>query len=380
MKKEFIGIDLLRFMCAFSVMMCHLLPIVSSDFNWARYGGTGVNVFFCISGFIIPLSSEGRSPFEFIKSRIVRLGPGVWICATISAVTFISIKGLQFEHDMIGKYTRSIFFVPFAFKNTENLGEIWIDGAYWTLFVEISFYILIFIVLSFNNFNFVAPLSTILGAITLSYWVIYFSSSMILSQNEISIFIQHTAFKRYFDLTLVHHGAWFGLGISIWRMMTYRWQRSFATFCICLIGAFLECAHRNESDGGLSILPSLIYCAIGILIIIISINYADEISNISGRSSRIFRLIGLTTYPLYLLHDRFGKLLVELIVSYLKFSTLTATLTTMAIVTTISFFIAAQIEPKVQSITRKIVEKSRRMLEPRSAKGLFRPTSKFNPG
>ena len=47
--------------------------------NVTKYGYLGVNLFLLISGFVILVSSDGKSPRQFVISRIVRLYPTYWV-------------------------------------------------------------------------------------------------------------------------------------------------------------------------------------------------------------------------------------------------------------------------------------------------------------
>ncbi|MFF4602817.1 acyltransferase family protein [Streptomyces sp. NPDC001339] len=51
----------------------------------SQYGWIGVEVFFLISGFVICMSSWGRSLGDFVVSRAARLYPAYWAAVLISA-------------------------------------------------------------------------------------------------------------------------------------------------------------------------------------------------------------------------------------------------------------------------------------------------------
>ena len=149
---RFHEIDLLRFLAALSVLIFHYtyrgtimglvggaaFPLVA---NVTKYGYLGVNLFFLISGFVILVSADGKSPRQFATSRIVRLYPTYWCCLTI---TFLAI--LLFGRGLFivgaGQYLANLTMLQ-SFAGVES-----IDGVYWSLAVEMKFYLLVFLLVA----------------------------------------------------------------------------------------------------------------------------------------------------------------------------------------------------------------------------------------
>jgi peptidoglycan/LPS O-acetylase OafA/YrhL len=100
-------------------------------------GQFGVGVFFIISGFVIPLSFDGRIG-RFLLRRALRIYP-VYIVGFMIVIGFVAlgdwIAGTPFPYSFwrvvshFGVVTRGVF------------GFTRIDGVSWTLEVEVSFYI-----------------------------------------------------------------------------------------------------------------------------------------------------------------------------------------------------------------------------------------------
>ena len=134
-------LDLLRFAAAAAVMLYHftyrLNPYGGPDDAYRAigrvtlHGYLGVDLFFMISGFVILWTARGRRPSEFVVSRIARLYPEFWICVILSAIAFASIGVGAITFPMVAA---NFTMVPAL------LGQPYVDGIYWTLFVELKFY------------------------------------------------------------------------------------------------------------------------------------------------------------------------------------------------------------------------------------------------
>lgn len=109
-------------------------------------GGIGVLFFQIISGFLIAKSLEGATNFgDFLAKRISRIWP-LFIVANIVIFTFLQF----FEPPVVTSGAQQFYEEPRYFKDligsiffAADLGFEWIDGAYWSLLVELKFYVLI---------------------------------------------------------------------------------------------------------------------------------------------------------------------------------------------------------------------------------------------
>ena len=145
------GIDLLRGVACVSVMFFHYLsrgPRAGwmADASWpavepiARYGYLGVHLFFMVSGYVIFMSAIGRSPRAFVASRVARLFPALWVAATLTMLIVVTRADSRFLISW-REYLWNLTLIP------QYVGARFVDGAYWSLAVELQFYILVWIAL-----------------------------------------------------------------------------------------------------------------------------------------------------------------------------------------------------------------------------------------
>ncbi|NMO53392.1 acyltransferase [Actinoplanes sp. TBRC 11911] len=146
------AVDGLRLVCALAVAGYHygvswrldgvhppayFLPYAS---HVLIFGFLGVEVFFLISGFVIGMSGWGRSLRQFAVARAARLYPAFWVCVPITAVV---VNLLPVRTGVVETAPPSPAHVAVNLTMlAEPLGVPLVDGVYWTLWVELRFYLL----------------------------------------------------------------------------------------------------------------------------------------------------------------------------------------------------------------------------------------------
>lgn len=299
--KHIVGLDFVRFLAAFAVMAFHLfysawLPVegargagaIAPISSFPAFGWVGVQIFFVISGFVICYSADQATPFRFFSSRLVRLVPGAWICATITLGVIVATK-LVPDSVAFSRWFSTVLFSP---------KPPFIDTVYWTLGVEIFFYSIVFILLCLNEFKRVELLAIVL--------IISGLVSLVLSWavgGEKLAAIQHS---REFTVLLGRHGCFFALGVLMWLSMRgLNWRRG-VLMLICIFLGIVQIIdeHASKVSGGALSQTSWFAIAVwllALLAMVASIRWRDRIP-----STNWIRTLGLMTYPLYLVHNIVG--------------------------------------------------------------------------
>jgi peptidoglycan/LPS O-acetylase OafA/YrhL len=128
-------------------------------FTWFVW--IGVQIFFVLSGFVIAYSCHAETTRTFIIKRFLRLTPAMWICATICAVLSVWLGFTPFSK-AIELTLKSAVFYP---KGP------WIGGRFWTLPVEISFYVVLAIMLAVGRKESLERLAIVLALLSGAYWI-----------------------------------------------------------------------------------------------------------------------------------------------------------------------------------------------------------------
>ncbi|MFF2051386.1 acyltransferase family protein [Leifsonia sp. NPDC058194] len=138
------GLDYLRLIAALAVVAFHwiyygpwvgIIPLRTSFVLGASYGVLGVELFFIISGFVIATSIHGRDAGGFLASRATRLYPAYWAGLIVSVGVLALTNGLGI-HGVKQILANVTMFAPLL--GYENL-----EGVYWTLQMELLFYIMV---------------------------------------------------------------------------------------------------------------------------------------------------------------------------------------------------------------------------------------------
>jgi len=147
-------LDALRGIAALMVMFFHFSmgrPECQMGF---KYGVSGVSLFFIISGFVIFKSIENTENSNvFLRNRFGRLFPTYW-----TIVTFTYVLTLLYPHFNIGappsvgltNYFGNLTMVQFY------LGIPDLDGSYWSMIVELTFYFIIYLLILFKKTKYIS--------------------------------------------------------------------------------------------------------------------------------------------------------------------------------------------------------------------------------
>ncbi|MFM2344361.1 MAG: hypothetical protein RLZZ210_971 [Pseudomonadota bacterium] len=294
-------IDLLRFIAAISVVFFHLAfggyatntTIMPYDLlsSISKYGRLGVELFFMISGFVILLTVSNNNIKNFIISRIVRLYPTFWICCTITFL-FIIIFGKPFYFASFYQYIINLTMF------SRLLGVDYIDVSYWTLLIEMQFYIMIGIILVLNQIRRVEKIITA--------WLII---CIILNINSFLPFIfnSNMLLYRIYQLLIIEYAPFFIAGMTYFLI----WSKglSFNRFIIIIFCWLLSLSNlldkvswfENHYKTGINyyIAGSIITVFfIAMMLIALKKTWIFKNSN--------FLLLGSLSYPIYLLNQNIG--------------------------------------------------------------------------
>lgn len=110
----------------------------------AVYGWLGVELFFLISGFVICMSCWGKRPQDFFISRVVRLYPAYWVAVLITAAVVVA-AGYSFT--TAKDITARTVLINLTMLQ-QPFGAPLVDPSYWTLWVEMLFYLLFAVVVA----------------------------------------------------------------------------------------------------------------------------------------------------------------------------------------------------------------------------------------
>lgn len=348
-----IAVDLLRFVCALLVLGYHfgiafwLSPsphgaAIMAGMPWrfdgtalARVGWIGVELFFVISGLVIARSAVGLRWTGFLWKRALRLAPAAWICATIS-LAVLAASGRFGLPDLLDDWWRSLRFWP--------VGEQ-IDGSYWTLGIEVSFYLLMALAAAGGaGARRIEAVGVALGAASAAFWLwwLWTGASPDLPLRN-----------RTMMLSLLPHGCFFAIGVLIAALaregMT---PRRGATLALLMPVAATEIvAHTAERAEATGIAPSAslaVSIFFGGVILLIG---ASRLQPWLARwvAPEIARTIGLMTYPLYLLHQDAGAVLLTALAGAGIPPRIAAGLSAAAILT-IAWLVACSLEPALRGV------------------------------
>lgn len=328
--RRFYELDLIRFVAAFAVMMYHYtyrgtlpggylsfkFPILGPVF---QYGDLGVPLFFIISGFVILMTAQKREWFGFVISRIVRLYPAYWFAVTLTAVVILVADNSRFSVGL-AQYLANLTMIQQAFDVQD------VDGVYWSLYVELIFYFWVFLVSITRQ---ITRADKILGVWLAASVAINVFGGLTFTNLDFWILPR---WSFYF----IAGGAFFLIhqrGPSV-----YLASLAFVSY-IMAMRLELQFMERGNPYivGGLITLFFLVFAAI-------SLDWTPPVK------APWMITIGLLTYPLYLIHQNIGYLLLSELHGTLP--RLWSVVVVVTIMLAGSYLIATQVERRLGSVLK----------------------------
>lgn len=281
-------LDLLRFIAAFLVMLYHYQPFLSQHTDSGaievfKFGYLGVNFFFMLSGFVIVASAQNRTAFKFAILRAVRLYPAFICCLllTLAALHYFGNKMPQPHEIMLNSLIINDYF------SVEN-----IDGVYWTLQAELKFYGCIFLLILFS---------------LVSHYRIWMTLWLLLA---IAFYFYHQPFFLGWFISPSYSFCFIGGIAAYYLYIEPRNKYSNAIIVVAMIFSVLASWRQIE---GFYISPSVIDKLIAAVITIGFFGFFYCLRDINKYVPYAgwLGILGGMSYPLYLIHNRAGKMLLE---------------------------------------------------------------------
>lgn len=327
-----VALDLFRFFAAMAVVLYHYTARgVDGGFpqlaQWTQFGYLGVPLFFMISGFVIANSADRRTATEFLISRAARLYPAFWIGLVFTCFVVFLLGGKVIPVTQVSAN---------ATMFNDYLGIANVDGVYWTLQAEIKFYACVFLLMlvgAFNRYHIWLPIWV---SITLLYIITGQPSLMswFISPSYSPFFISGACFYLMRE-NPKSNVVLISLALSF-AMCVYQATQQVSSF-IPVAAAF---------DMGVAALLVVIFHLLFLLL---------SMDRLTLQYRSLYIILGGITYPLYLIHNRAGKLIIDSLVIYIP-EWLAVLLTTVGMLM-IAYIIYKYLESSGSAVLKKLLQR-----------------------
>jgi peptidoglycan/LPS O-acetylase OafA/YrhL len=247
----------------------------------ASFGYHGIDLFFAISGFVILMTLERtRQPSDFLVSRFSRLYPAYW-AAMILTTLVVNLGGLRDQQLSLKEFLENLPMIQTL------LSVRLVDGAYWTLAIELCFYGCMFLLFLGRSLQRIEPLLVIWIALKW-LWATEFFGLHHMSWALGAILIQQ-------------YIPFFAIGMICYRLFTgttsVRWAIAIIAFAV-----LTELCLDGIEMGVVAVVVAAIF-------LLVSMGHGGWLRQ------RPLLWLGTVSYPLYLLHENIGRTVIHLIES-----------------------------------------------------------------
>ncbi len=325
-------LDALRGIAALAVVFDHITLDRPQGKNFWVYGLTGVDLFFMISGFVIFMSLEHtKNAKDFVIRRITRLYPAYWVCLSITSLLLITLHIQELGDISLIRYLGN--FTMFQMY----LGQPHIDPAYWTLTIELCFYLLMLAVYKRGKLEKIENFGFFILIILFAYTIyLKWHAPSALHLNAL-----------HAGLGIIYCFPLFFSGIIYYRMLT---QKPTIKHYFLLIFCWVTKCNFGVIDNRLYLINPHVYYLILVFFNLVFLMLINKKLNIIVNPVSLF--FGQISYPLYLINSVVSVLiLMPLLIKYMSFWP--SAFITLIILVIFAYVITAFVERPIQQYARK---------------------------
>ncbi|WLQ64565.1 acyltransferase family protein [Streptomyces glycanivorans] len=254
-------------------------PTLSS---FATYGSLGVQLFFIISGFVICMSSWGRGPGDFFRSRVARLYPAYWAAIVIITAAAVLLPVV------VRPLPLNELLVNFTMLQ-QPMGVDRVLGVCWTLWVEMRFYLLFAVFVVWRGVTYRRVVVFCIGWIFASVFARVVQSPL----TDVLVMRDHAPyFIGGLALYLIHR---YGSDLLLWGIVLTSW----------LLGQrySVTALWHPGMEGDFVRSPYVIQAIVTLAFVAVA---AVATGRLGWANWRWLTVAGALTYPFYLLHEHLG--------------------------------------------------------------------------
>jgi peptidoglycan/LPS O-acetylase OafA/YrhL len=326
-------LDYARFICALAVVCFHYMsPGISNHMPFmpdlglirrvADYGYLGVDFFFMVSGYVIMLSVGDRAASDFAAARVLRLYPAYLFCMTLTWLVLAIARDTSYPVTAL-QWAANLTMVSHVF------GIPYVDTVYWTLLYEISFYAMVYALIFFGARRKLEICAMIWLALQVAAWATGVNVPLV---------------SGYFLL--------FSAGCLLYFATREGWTmlRAGAVLVALLLnlGGIMERGALRTEMSGIALNPAVL------LTVMVTFFAAFVILPRLSLRLPYAKVIGSLTYPLYLVHQHIGYVLIGGMVAYVSPGLAVALIITLMIA--VALFVAEIVERKPRATYALLVD------------------------
>jgi peptidoglycan/LPS O-acetylase OafA/YrhL len=287
MKQRYSELDAIRGIAALMVVLFHYTVRYGQIYEYSinpifsfELGKYGVQLFFIVSGFVIFLTLDKTvNAIDFVVSRFSRLYPAYWVSVILTFVIVYTFSLPGREVDLQSALVNLTMIQKWL--EVDN-----VDGVYWTLAIELSFYLIMYILFITKQLKNIFNVTIV--------WLLMIIVVRFLETNNI---IQiHWALKLLF---LLDYGELFIAGIMFYKIMH---NDNLSNYIILLLVLGTEYYLHGK----------LAYLIAGYFFLFLL--FAKGYLHILSLKPLVY--LGTISYSLYLIHQNIGYIIIRNLENY----------------------------------------------------------------